>query len=155
MRILLPLWQEGLIIGAYMTIQEYTYKMDRLKWTIESKKERIRVLEDIAMSTTSSICGMPHAPSPSLSRMADAIDCKIDVESSIKEDEAAIRRLKETMALAIDRIDSPKHRTVLYKKYIRNLTVGSIAQDIRYSERSTKRLISEGNHLLEEVLSSA
>jgi len=137
-----------------MTIQEYTKKIEHLRWSIESKKERILSLEAIATNTTAALTGMPRNPSPVQSRMADAVLRKIELENSIKEDEAEIQRLQEQMASAIERVPSPKHQTVLYKKYIRGMTAEDIASDICYSLRTTRRVISEAQGMLETILAS-
>jgi DNA-directed RNA polymerase specialized sigma24 family protein len=138
-----------------MTISEYTQRIDHLKWMIESKKEKILALEEIATSITSVQTGMPHDPSPVQSRMAEAVLKKLDLENSIKEDEAAIKALKEELGTAIDRVTSPKYQTILYKRYIRSMSTDEIRADIAYSERSTQRLIGEATRALEEVLSTA
>ena len=135
-----------------MTIQEYTQKIEHLKWLIESKKEKILALEAIATNTSAALTGMPRNPSPSQSRMADAILRKVDLENSIKEDEAAIQELKEMMSAAIERVSSPKHQAVLYKRYIRNMTLEAIADEIGYCERTIRRVISEANRMLEKEL---
>lgn len=137
-----------------MTIQEYTQKIDHLRWLIESKKEKILALEAIATNTTATLTGMPHNPSPSQSRMADAILRKIELENSIKEDEAEMQALREQMATAIERVSSPKHQAVLYKRYVRGMTVEEIGDDIAYSARTTKRLMSEAMRMLEDELSA-
>lgn len=138
-----------------MTVSEYTQRIDHLKWMIESKKERILALEEIATSITSVQTGMPHDPSPVQSRMAEAVLKKLDLENSIKADEAEIQALKEELGAAIEMVSSPKYQTILYKRYIRSMTVEEIGEDIAYSERSTKRLISEATRALEEKLASA
>ena len=138
-----------------MTISEYTQKIDHLRWLIESKKERILALEAIATNTTAAMTGMPHNPSSVQSRMADALLKKLELENSIREDEASLQALKEVLGEAIERVSSPKHQAILYKRYIRNMTIDEIAVEISYSERTAKRLISEANRMLEEVLAAA
>ncbi len=138
-----------------MTISEYTQKIDHLRWLIESKKERILALEAIATNTTAALTGMPHNPSSVQSRMADALLRKLEIENSIREDEASLQALKEVLGEAIERVSSPKHQAILYKRYIRNMTIDEIAVEISYSERTAKRLISEANRMLEEVLAAA
>ena len=138
-----------------MTISEYTQKIDHLRWLIESKKEKILALEAIATNTTAALTGMPHNPSSVQSRMADALLKKLELENSIREDEASLQALKEALGEAIERVSSPKHQAILYKRYIRNMTIDEIAVEISYSERTAKRLISEANRMLEEVLAAA
>lgn len=135
-----------------MTIQEYTQKIEHLRWVIESKKEKVLVLESIATNTTQNLTGMPHNPSPSQSRMADAV-CKIvDLEASIKQDEAEIERLKTQMSVAIDQVEDPKHRAVLYKRLIRNMTLDQIAEEIAYCRKTAQRFLKAGIERLEIIL---
>lgn len=136
-----------------MTISDYTQRIDHLKWMIESKKERILALEEIATSITSVQTGMPHDPSPVQSRMAEAVLKKLDLENSIKADEAEIQALKEELGLAIEKVKSPKYQAILFKRYIRNMTVDEIAEDVSYCERTVFRLNREATKALEEILS--
>ncbi len=110
------------------------------------------MLEAIATNTTTAPTGMPHNPSSPQSRMADAILKKLELENSIKEDEATIQALKEELSMAIEQVPSPKHQAVLYKRYIRNMTVEEISDEIAYSVRTVHRLISEASRMLEGKL---
>lgn len=134
-----------------MTISEYTQRIDHLKWMIESKKEKILALEEIATSMTSVQTGMPHDPSPVQSRMAEAVLKKLDLENSIKEDEAEIQGLKEELSSAIEKVKSPKYQAILFKRYIRNMTVDEIAEDLSYSESTVFRIHREAAKALEEI----
>lgn len=138
-----------------MTIQEYTQRIDDLMWQIESKKEKLLVLESAATCTTSAPSGMPHNPSPSQSRMADVIVKKLELQDSIKADEAEIQSLREYLAATIDQIPSPKYRAVLCKKYIRSMTNEEIAEEIAYSVRTTRRILGEAIRVLSEKMSSS
>ncbi len=135
-----------------MTITEYLRELEQLKWSIESKKEKILSLESLAANTTAALTGMQKRPSPEKSRMAEAICEKVDLEASIQEDERTIEALKTEMSAAIDRVEDPKYQAILYKRYIRGMTVETIGRDIAYSERSTKRMISEASKVLQEIL---
>jgi DNA-directed RNA polymerase specialized sigma24 family protein len=135
-----------------MTISEYLRELEHLKWSIESKKEKILSLELLATNTTSALTGMQKSPSPEKSRMAEAICKKIDLEASIKEDEQTIEALKAELGAAIDRVEDPKYRAILYKRFIRGMTVECLADAILCSERTAKRLISEASKKLEESL---
>ncbi len=136
-----------------MTISEYTQRIDHLKWMIESKKERILALEEIATSITSVQTGMPHDPSPVQSRMAEAVLKKLDLENSIKADEAEIQALKEELGSAIEKVKSPKYQAILYKRFIRNMTMEEIGDEIAYSERTIQRLSREALVALDDILS--
>ena len=137
-----------------MTIQEYTQKIEHLRWLIESKKEKILALEAIATNTTASLTGMPHNPSPTQSRMADAILRKIELENSIKEDESAMQALREQMASAIELVPSPKHQAVLFKRYVRGMTIEEIADDIGYCSRTAQRFLRTATSTLEKILAN-
>ena len=136
-----------------MTISDYTQRIDHLKWMIESKKERILALEEIATSITSVQTGMPHDPSPVQSRMAEAVLKKLDLENSIKADEAEIQALKEELGSAIEKVKSPKYQAILYKRFLRNMTMEEIGDEIAYSERTIQRLSREALVALDDILS--
>lgn len=138
-----------------MTISEYTQRIDYLKWMIESKKEKILALEEIATSITSVQTGMPHDPSPTQSRMAEAVLKKLDLENSIKADEAAIQALKDELSAAIEKVASPKYQAILYKRYIRNKPFEEICEDLSYSASYVFRLHKEAAVALEEILATA
>ena len=127
--------------------------MENLHWQIESKKEQILVLEELATNTSPSLTGMPHNPSKTKSRMADAV-CKIvDLENSIKEDEAEIEKLKQRLAKAIDQVEAPLFRTILYKRFFQSKSSDTIAEEIFYSKRQTYRFFQEATTALEKALS--
>lgn len=136
-----------------MTISEYTQRIDHLKWMIESKKEKILALEEIATSITSVQTGMPHDPSPTQSRMAEAVMKKLDLENSIKADEAEIQALKEDLSAAIEKVTSPKYQAILFKRFIRNMTMEEIGDEIAYSARTIQRMSREALKALDEILS--
>ena len=135
-----------------MPIKEYSQQLDSLMWSIESKKEKIRALESIATNTTQTLTGMPHNPSAIPSRMADAAGKIVDLESSIKNDEAKIEELKMKMCAAIDQVPEAKYRVVLNKRYIRGMTIDEIAEDILYCQRTAYRFLKTANKLLEKIL---
>ena len=122
-----------------MTDKEYLLNIGKLKRAIEAKKEKIRSLDEIATSATQTITGMPHNPSSTQSRMAEAVCKKVDLEREIVELEA-----ERNDAIAyLNTLPDTEETTLLIKRYVRELTWEDIALEMYISVRSVYRLHRE------------
>jgi len=122
-----------------MTDKEYLLNIGKLKRAIEAKKEKIRSLDEIATSATQTITGMPHNPSSTQSRMAEAVCKKVDLEREIVKLEA-----ERNDAIAyLNTLPDTEETTLLIKRYVRELTWEDIALEMYISVRSVYRLHRE------------
>lgn len=122
-----------------MTDKEYLLNIGKLKRAIEAKKEKIRSLDEIATSATQTITGMPHNPSSTQSRMAEAVCKKVDIEREIVKLEA-----ERNDAIAyLNTLPDTEETTLLIKRYVRELTWEDIALEMYISVRSAYRLHRE------------
>lgn len=52
---------------------------------------------------------------------------------------------------ALDKIDNPKFRNLLFMKYFEGLTIEQIAQELNYSERQVVRLLKQAKAALDDT----
>lgn len=119
-----------------MTDKEYLLNIGKLKRAIEAKREKIRSLDEMATSATQTITGMPHNPSSTKSRMAEAVCKKVDLEREIVELEA---ERNEAIAY-LNTLPDTEETTLLIKRYVRDLQWEDIAAEMHISESTVYRL---------------
>lgn len=123
-----------------MTAKEYLEQAFRLDQRINSKLSQITSLNDLAMKCTSTITGMPHNPSPSVSSMEDAI-CKIvDLEDEINQDIQDLVDLKREIVQVIKNVDNLECQTLLELRYLCYKTWEEIAVEMEYGIDNVYRL---------------
>ncbi|MDD3404642.1 MAG: hypothetical protein PHQ72_15020 [Hespellia sp.] len=83
---------------------------------------------------------MPRNPSPSTSRMADAICKIIDLQNEINFDIDTLVDLKKEIMDVIKAVVNPEHQTLLEKRYLCFLSWEKIAVDMSYDLRYTHKL---------------
>ena len=123
-----------------MTTKTYLSQARYLDMRIKSKLQQIDSLNELATTCTSVLTGMPHNPSGSTSRMADAI-CKIvDLQNEINRDIDKLVDLKKEIMGVIKAVSNPEHQTLLEKRYLCFLSWEKIAVDMGYDLRYTHKL---------------
>ena len=123
-----------------MTTKAYLSQARYLDMRIKSKLQQIDSLNELATSCSAVMTGMPHNPSPSTSRMADAI-CKIvDLEDEIRHDMDKLIDLKKEITEVIKKVSNPEHQTLLEKRYLCYLPLEKIAVDMNYDLRYIHKL---------------
>lgn len=118
-----------------MTAKEYLEQAIRLDQRINAKIEQVASLNELATKCTSTITGMPHAPSKSTSPMADAVAKIIDLQDEINRDIDRLVDLKREIVGVIKAVDSPEYQTVLEKRYLCFMPWEQIAVDMSYDLR--------------------
>ena len=66
-----------------MTAKEFLSQAYRLDKKIDWKIQQVDSLNDLATKATGTLTGMPHAPSPSTSRLADVVAKIVDMQEVI------------------------------------------------------------------------
>jgi len=130
-----------------MTTKTYLSQARYLDMRIKSKLQQIDDLNALATSCTAVMSGMPHNPSPSTSRMADAIAKIVDLEDEIRCDMTELIDLKKTITGVIKAVANPELQTILEKRYLCYLSWEKIAVDMGYELRYVHKL---HNRALEE-----
>ncbi len=116
-----------------MTAREYLSQAYRLDQRIQSKKNQIVSLENVAMNCTSAITGMPHNPSPTISPMADAV-CKIvDIKNDLKYELTQLLNYKISILELIRSVKDLEYKLILEKRYLCYQQWEEIACDLNYS----------------------
>ena len=123
-----------------MTTKTYLSQARYLDMRIKSKLQQIDSLNELTTTCTSVLTGMPHNPSGSVSRMADAV-CKIvDLQNDINRDIDTLVDLKKEIMGVIKAVANPEHQTLLEKRYLCFLSWEKIAVDMGYDLRYTHKL---------------
>ncbi len=118
-----------------MNAKDYLQQAFRLNERINSKLSQMESLKGLATKCTSNITGMPHAPSPSTSRMEDTICKIIDLEEDINRDIDALVDLKVEMTYAIKAVENVDERLVLEFRYLCYKSWEEIAVEMNWRVR--------------------
>ena len=118
-----------------MTAKEYLEQIRNYEKRISHIQEEIERLEAVATNTTQTLTGMPHNPSPSQSRMADAVCKLIDKQEELRKEMVQLETLRTEVTAIIAQLSNPDERDVLYKRYIESKTWEDIAIEMYFSKR--------------------
>ena len=123
-----------------MTAKEYLSQAYKLDQRINSKLEQIRTLNELATKTTSTISDMPKSPSPSQSKMADAVAKIADLKNQIAEDTDRLVDIKVRSAHAIKAVDNVDLQLLLELRYLCYHTWEQIAVEMNCTVRNVQIL---------------
>ena len=96
-----------------MTAKEYLSQARFLDSQINSKIQQVSALNDLAVSATSVLTGMPHSPNKATSKMAGAVGKIIELQEGIKQDIGKIVDLKKKISANIKSAPSAGLKTPL------------------------------------------
>lgn len=137
-----------------MTAKEYLSQAYRLDQRIQSKKNQIILLDDMATNCTSAITGMPRNPSPSVSPMADAV-CKIvDIKNDLRDELARLLNLKISLLEIIRSVQNLEYQLILEKRYLCYQQWEAIASNLNYSVSWVLKLHGKSLRAVDAVLAS-
>ena len=126
-----------------MTAQEY---MKQAKILIHRIQRKRREAEDIRMReaypSSPAYSDTPITTSPNPNRISDEILHAIQLEKDADAIFSELQMLKSRFQKAIDCLENPDDKDLLYKRYIEFKEWKQIAHEIGYSESHTKRLHS-------------
>lgn len=116
-----------------MTAKEYLSQARFLDSQINSKIQQVSALNDLAVSATSVLTGMPHSPNKATSKMADAVEKIVDLQEEINKDIDKLVNLKKEISAVIKAVPSVELQTLLEKRYLCFQTWEVIAVEMGYS----------------------
>ena len=131
-----------------MTAKEYLKQARYLDIRIESKKEQLVSLNDLATKCTSVYSDMPKSPNRGTSRMEDVILKIIDLEDEISDDMNLLVELKKEIMETIKMVPNTELQALLEKRYLCHTSWEQIAVDMNYSIQHIHRM---HNAALKEV----
>jgi len=135
-----------------MTAKEFLDQAYMLDQRIKTKMEQVETLNELATKCSATITGMPHSPSPSPSKMADAI-CKIvDLQEEIGNDMNRLVDIKKEIVGVIKAVNNTSYQVLLEKRYLCGETWEEISVDMNYNTRWTKRLHGRALNAVQSVL---
>jgi DNA-directed RNA polymerase specialized sigma subunit len=101
-----------------MTSLDYLSEAYRLDLRIDSKLGQIASLNELAEKCSSSITGMPHDPSHSVSSMADAVAKIVDLQTEIDGDIHRLIDIKRQIVAEIKAVDNKECQTLLELRFL-------------------------------------
>ena len=111
-----------------MDAKHFLKQVEMLDTRIKNKLIEQQQWRDIALGITANMDGERVSSSGgSKSKMADAIDKCVDMESEIDGLIDALVDVKQSVIKTIEQLDSPTEYDILHKRYIQFLTLQEIA----------------------------
>ena len=123
-----------------MTSLDYLSEAYRLDLRIDSKLGQIASLNELAEKCSSSITGMPHDPSHSVSSMADAVAKIVDLQTEIDGDIHQLIDIKRQIVAAIKAVDNKECQTLLELRFLCGHSWEEVAAKMGYSIQHTYRM---------------
>ena len=90
----------------------------RLNEEIDCKIEQLDVLNTLAVKTTSTLAGMPHAPGHGGSKLENIIVKIVDLQEEINADIDRLVDLKKEIMRLIALVEDKDQRLILEKRYL-------------------------------------
>jgi DNA-directed RNA polymerase specialized sigma subunit len=137
-----------------MTARDFLSRAYKIDLRINSKREQIERLNALATKCTSTITGMPHNPSPSISPMADAVCQIIDLENEIARDLQELIRVKKEIVDTIRNVVNLEYQTLLEMRYIGEATWEEIAVNMHYSSKWLHRIHEGALAAVEKIINN-
>jgi prophage DNA circulation protein len=128
-----------------MLAKEYLQRVDKLDIMINNKLAEQQQWLDMALSITANMGGERVQSSGSKSKMADAIDKCIDMESDINRLIDELIEAKRDVIRVIEAVDNPTEYDVLHKRYIQKMSLSDIAE--RYGKEYSWATTTHGRAL--------
>lgn len=135
-----------------MNAKDYLNKAYWLDQRINSKLEQIESLNALATKASSTLSDMPRSPNRATSKMADAIDKMIDLQTEINKDIDMLVDLKAEIVETIKSVKNQEYQTLLEKRYLCFETWEQIAVGMNYSLRWVHNLHGKALNDLNDVL---
>lgn len=123
-----------------MTVKEYLTQMITIDRQIEGKLEDAENWRSIARSTSAPISDMKVQTSSSGGRIEGAVINAVQCEREAYESAQRLMFTKAKIMKQIDDMDNKTYSVILHDKYISNLPLKQISDNIHYTYDSTKRI---------------
>lgn len=110
-----------------MDAQVYLERLENLKIIIQNKLIEQAQWMDIARNITANMDGERVQSSGVKSKMAEAVDACIDMESEIADRVKALRGEYREIVCTIEAVENPTEYDVLHKRYVQGMELQDIA----------------------------
>ena len=135
------------------TAEEYLKSIKRLDSFILIYDRELKAMEELAMSAAvGELQEDKVQTSINLHKKEDEVVNIIDYQEKVKNmlSEYVTRRHK--LIKLLDKLEDPKHRVILYEKYILHNSWDNIADSLNYSISHVKRLRSKAVEELQKIM---
>ncbi len=130
-----------------MNAKEYLENLNSLYLKIQDDKERVEQLKEEAKKRTGTLTPDKVQSSGSQSKTADKVCEWVALEQQIAEDEAKMQGIVDTIGLL-----KPYEKTVLYKKYKYDKSLGEISREMNRSYSWVSKMHGVGVKKIQKIL---
>lgn len=116
-----------------MKAKEYLLKIEKNEKLINNKRDELFKLRCMAESTTIDSANESVQSSASSDKLGNLVARIVDLENEIISDSIkAVSDMQERIA-AIEQIDDATEYDVLYKRYVKHLTLQQVSEELNYT----------------------
>jgi len=138
-----------------LSAREFLGQVNIIQAKIDEKKDRARVLREMATNPSPKICETRRAASPNRQTMEYLTAAKLDLEREIVADYEKWCTAYASVGKVISSVEQPKQRSVLELYYLDNRTFEQVSDFIGCSPTQVKRVHSKGLAAVEKILATA
>lgn len=134
-----------------MNVKDYlnrAYRINELIGEHMQELSKLRLMRDSLPSGTGGGGSSSSAGNASYTKLTDKI---IDFENEIRQKNAEMLDTRIEIRKQIDKVDNADYNLILKKKYLQFMTIESIAVELGYCVRHTKRLHGQALLVFEKV----
>ena len=135
------------------TAEEYLKSIKRLDSFILVYDRELKAMEELAMSAAvGELQEDKVQTSINLHKKEDEVVNIIDYQDRISKTLSEYVKRRHDLMKLLDKLEDPKHRVILYEKYILHNSWDNIADSLNYSISHVKRLRSKAVEELQKVI---
>ena len=123
-----------------MTAREYLSRLEKIELEIKQKEEERRELLERATSITASFGSVKVQTSPKYDRMAEFVGKAADMEGEIALMVISLWEERNRIVNQIHALNTPRHITILYERYVQHKKLDKIAEEMGYSDQYIREL---------------
>lgn len=120
-------------------VKEYLGRLARYDLRIQRQQARVDRLRDAVLRVTPVMKDVPGGGSHQ-DRMADTIIRMVDMKAQIRQISSRRRTVEKEIVEMMGLLPNPKHRLVLYRRYVDRIPLAAIAEEMHYSYRGICKL---------------
>lgn len=138
-----------------MKAKEYLLKIEKNEKLINNKRDELFKLRCMAESTTIDSANESVQSSASSDKLGNLVARIVDLENEIISDSIkAVSDMQERIA-AIEQIDDATEYDILYKRYVKHLTLQQVSEELNYGYEWTCRLHGKALSKIQRIIETS
>lgn len=135
------------------TAEEYLKSIKRLDSFILVYDRDLKAMEELAMSAAvGELQEDKVQTSINLHKKEDEVVNIIDYQDRISKTLSEYVKRRHDLMKLLDKLEDPKHRVILYEKYMLHSSWGNIADSLNYSISHVKRMCTKAVEELQKIM---